>query len=147
MERMLKGNSEKAAACREQINEMIEQGAAIILLEEELAAWEGAYHYLPMVLVEGKKRFRVCFDGARSQCGYPSFNKHLYKGPDHFLNNLFGVLLGFCNGCVGGVADLKKFHNQIYLVNEDIHMQRFIWRDMNTEIALQFVSTTSALSQ
>ena len=53
------------------------------------------------------------------------------------MNNLLGVLTGFRNGRVGAAADLNKFHNQVYLVDEDVHMQRFFWRGMNTEIAPQ----------
>jgi hypothetical protein len=115
---------------------MVERGAAIQLSEEEISSWNGAYHYLPMVLVKGK-RYRICFDAARSQCGAPAFNKHLYKGPDRFVNNIAAVILGFRNGRYAAVADLSKFHNQIFLVEEDIHMQRFLWRGMNTDIPPQ----------
>ena len=137
LEKMLRANPEKAAEFCREIDEMVDRGAAIPLSEEELDTWDGAYHYLPMVLVKGKKRSRVCFDAARNQCGYPAFNKHLYKGPDRFLNNLLGVIIGFRNGRVGAAADLSKFHNQVYLVEEDVHMQRFYWRKMNKDIPPQ----------
>ena len=57
-------------------------------------------------------------------------NDCLYKGPDRFMNNLLSVSLGFRNGLVAAAADLSKFHNQVRLVPEDIHMQRFLWRDL-----------------
>ena len=136
LEKMLKRNPEKAAAFNREITDMVERGAAIQLSEEEISSWNGAYHYLPMVLVKGK-RYRICFDAARSQCGAPAFNKHLYKGPDRFVNNIAAVILGFRNGRYAAVADLSKFHNQIFLVEEDIHMQRFLWRGMNTDIPPQ----------
>ena len=73
------------------------------------------------------------FDAARRHGGYPSINDCLAKGPDNFMNNgVLPVLLGFRNGRVAAVADLKKFHNQVHLVKEDSHMQRFYWRDMKT---------------
>ena len=125
IERIARADPEKGKALCEQIEEMIASGTAILLTPEELEAWDGPYHFLPMVLVKGKKRYRVCFDAARSQCGYPPFNKHLHKGPDRFLNNLLSVILGFRNGRVGAAADLCKFHNQVYLVDDDVHMQRF----------------------
>ena len=134
IERIARSDPVKGEALSEQIEEMVSSGTAIQLSPEELEAWEGPYHFLPMVLVKGKKRYRVCFDAARSQCGYPPFNKHLHKGPDRFLNNLLGVILGFRNGRVGAAADLSKFHNQVYLVDDDVHMQRFYWRGMNTSV-------------
>ena len=140
VEKMLQSNPEKSAELCRQVDEMIESGVAIRLSEQEVKEWDGNYHYLPMVLVKGKKKFRVCFDASRSQCGYPAFNKHLYKGPDRFLNNLLSVTLGFRNGRVGAAADLTKFHNQVYLIPEDIHMQRFLWRNMNTDISPQVLA-------
>ena len=47
-------------------------------------------------------------------------------------NGVLPVLLGFRNGRVAAVADLCKFHNQVHLVREDVHMQRFYWRDLKT---------------
>ena len=60
-------------------------------------------------------------------------NDCLHKGPDRFLNNLLSVLLGFRNGRIGCAADISKFHNQVYLEEKDVHMQRFLWRKMKTE--------------
>ena len=114
----------------EEVHGMVERGAAILLSEEALQAWEGDFHYLPLVGVKGKKgSMRLCFDAARKQCGSPSMNDCLCKGPDRFLNNLLSVILGFRNGRVGCVADIRKFHNQVHLFPEDIHMQRFLWSD------------------
>ena len=120
---------------------MIESGTAILLSDKEVKEWDGNYHFLPIVLVRGKKRYRVCFDASRNQCGYPAFNKHLHKGPDRFLNNLLSVIIGFRNGRVGAAADLTKFHNQVHLVQEDVHMQRFLWRGLNIDIPPQVYAT------
>ena len=48
-----------------------------------------------------------------------------------------GVILDFCNGRVGCVADIKKFHNQVHLFPEDVHMQRFLWRNLNPDVPPQ----------
>ena len=119
----------------EQIQDMLDRGAAVVLSEEELESWGGDYHYLPIVAVKGKsgKSLRVCFDASRKQSGSPSMNDCLCKGPDRFVNDLLAVILGFRNGRVGCVADIKKFHNQVHLFPEDIHMQRFLWRDNPNE--------------
>ena len=84
---MLRKNSEKAQAISDQIKEMLERGAVIVLSDEDLRNWSGAYHFLPIVLVKGK-RWRITFDASRDQCGFPAFNKHLMKGPDRFVNNI-----------------------------------------------------------
>jgi hypothetical protein len=113
---------------------MIDRGAAAALTEKEIREWEGDYYYLPLVGVSVPgKWFRICFDASRRQCGGPSMNECLYKGPDRYLNNLMSVILGFRNGRVAAVADISKFHNQVHLVSEDVHMQRFLWRWMKTE--------------
>ena len=55
----------------DQIQDMINQKAAVILSKEELEAWEGDYLYLSLVGVQGKrgKAFRVCFDAATKTGG------------------------------------------------------------------------------
>ena len=58
-------------------------------------------------------------------------NDCVLKGPDRFVNNLLAVVIGFRNGRVGAAADIKKFHNQVYLIEKDIHMQRYLWRGMD----------------
>ena len=134
LEKSLLKNPALASEYCQQIQNMLDRGAAKVLSKEELNQWEGDYHYLPIVGVKTKgKPFRVCFDFARKQCGAPSFNDCLYKGPDRYVNNLLTVILGFRNGRVGCVADISKFHNQVHLVEEDVHMQRFLWRNMQTE--------------
>ena len=133
MEKSLLKRRELADEFCEQIQNMVTRGAAVVLSEKELRDWNGDHHYLPLVGVKGKKSLRVCFDFARRQCGAPSFNDCLDKGPDRFVNNLLAVILGFRNGRVGCVADIIKFHNQVHLVPEDIHMQRFLWRNMKTD--------------
>ena len=48
-------------------------------------------------------------------------------------NGVLPILLGFRNGRVAAVADIRKFHNQVFLTKEDTHMQRFLWRDLRTD--------------
>ena len=69
-------------------------------------------------------------------------NDCLYKGPDRFMNNLLSVCLGFRNGRVAAAADLSKFHNQVRLTPSDVHMQRFLWRDMHTDEAPRTYAVT-----
>ena len=133
LERRLAKDPELAEDFCKQVEEMISSERAIILSDEQLSAWEGDYYFLPIVAVKGKKKWlRLCHDASRRQGGYPSMNECLSKGPDRFLNSLPSVLIGFRNGRIGCVADIAKFHNKVYLVEKDIHMQRFLWRRMET---------------
>ena len=128
MEKRLSHDEELAQDFCDQIQAMIDRGAAVILSEDDISKWEGDYYYLALVGIKGKKKWlRICFDASRKQGGRLSMNDCLYKGPDRFMNNLLSVCLGFRNGRVAAAADLSKFHNQVRSVPADIHMQRFLW--------------------
>ena len=134
LEKYLQKNPDLAVDFRNQIDQMVERGAAVVLSDKQLQSWKGPYYYLPVLGVKGKKKqLRVVFDASRKQGGYPSLNDCLDKGPDRFLNSLLSVVLGFRNGRVGAVADIKKFHNCVKLFLPDIHMQRFLWRSLETD--------------
>ena len=133
IEKFLRKKPELALEFCEQVKAMVKRGAAVPLTRAEKERWTGDYHYLPMVGVKNKKGLRVCFDASRKQCGRESMNHFLYKGPDRFMNDLLSVLLCFRDGRVGCAADITKFHNQVHLVEEDQHMQRFKWRNMETD--------------
>ena len=132
LEKTLSKNKELADDFGKQIKDMVDRGAAVILSDEEVCAWEGDYYYLPMVAAKQKKWLRVCFDASRRQGRNPSLNDCLCKGPDRFINDLLAVIIGFRNGRVGAAADIFKFHNKVLLDTKDMHMQRFLWRDMDS---------------
>ena len=134
LEKRLLKDPELAQDFCSQIQDMVDRGVAVNLMEEELSAWKKDYYYLPLIGVKGKKKWlRVCFDASRRQGGCRSMNDCLYKGPDRFMNNLLSVIIGFRNGRIGCAADISKFHNQVHLVKIDVHMQRFLWRDMKLD--------------
>ena len=91
------------------------------------------YPHLAVRQMKKSTPVRLCFDASRRQNGFPSMNDCLYKGPDRFVNNLLAVLLGFRNGRVGCAADIAKFHNKVFLIEKDVHMQQFLWRDMELD--------------
>ena len=135
LERSLSRDPDLAADFNRQIEDMVERGAAVILSEEEILAWDGDYYILPMVGVKGKKKsLRVCFDASRRQGKNPSFNDCILKGPERFINNILSVIIGFRNGRVAAVADIAKFYNQVHLTEVDMHMQRFLWRNMKKDV-------------
>ena len=136
LERRLSKDKERADNFVDQIQAMVDRGSAIILSADQIERWKGDYYYIPLIGVQQPtKWFRICFDASRRQAGGPSLNECLYKGPDRYMNNLLSVIIGFRNGRVGAVADISKFHNQVHLCEEDIHMQRFLWRGMKTDEA------------
>ena len=62
-------------------------------------------------------------------------NQILAKGPDRFLNNLAGVIIGFRNGRVAAKGDVRKMYNAVVLEEEDCYVQCFLWRDMDDKKA------------
>ena len=136
LEKSLSRDLKLAAEFNHQIEEMVERGVAVILSDEDVKAWDGDYHFLPMVAVQHpSKKVRVCFDASRRRGNSPSLNDCLLKGPKRFINNILSVIIGFRNGRVGAVADIAKFYNQVHLTEPDIHMQRFLWRNMIKDVA------------
>ena len=129
MEKRLSHDEELA---RDQIQAMIDRGAAVILSEDDISKWEGAYYYLALVGIKGEKKWPR-FDASKKQVGRLSMNDYSYKGPDRVMNNLLSVCLGFRNGRVAAAADLSQCHNQVRLVPADVHMQRFLWGGMHKE--------------
>ena len=115
---------------------MVKRGAVVVMSEEEVSSWEGSYYYLPHLIALNPKKntpARLCFDASRRQGGRSSLNDCLYKGPDRYMNNLVVVILGFRWGRVGLLGDIKKFHNTVYLDEKDVHMQRFLWRNLKQD--------------
>ena len=136
LEKSLSRDPKLAEEFNRQIEAMVERGAAVVLTEEEIREWDGDYHLLPMVAVQNPKKWlRVCFDASRRRGKNPSLNDCLLKGPDRFINNILSVIIGFRNGRVGAVADIAKFYNQVHLTQADMHMQRFLWRNMDKDVA------------
>ena len=58
LERRLSKSPEQAQEWSEQIQAMVDRGAAIVLSDEEVEAWKGDYYFLALVGVKGKKGFR-----------------------------------------------------------------------------------------
>lgn len=124
--------------CMKQITDMMGRGHVVKLSPEEARAYSGTVHYIPHLLVHnpGSKTspVRIVFDASRpfSKDG-TSMNSCLAKGPDNYLNNLCGVLVSFRTLREAAKGDIRKFFNGVFLVIEDQHCQRFLWRNMETD--------------
>ena len=136
-EKTLQKKGHWAETYNQQIQDMISRGVARVVPMEELSDYSGHVNYLPHLAALNPRSqsipVRICFDASRSQGGAPSLNNILAKGPDRFLNNLAGVIIGFRNGRVASKGDVKKMYNCVRLVKEDAFMQCFLWRNLDVE--------------
>ena len=98
-EKTLQKKGHWAETYNQQIQDMISRGVARVVPMEELSDYSGHVNYLPHLAALNPRSqstpVRICFDASRSQGGAPSLNNILAKGPDRFLNNLAGVIVGF----------------------------------------------------
>ena len=58
-------------------------------------------------------------------------NDYWRKGPD-LLNDHFGVILRFREKVVAVTADISKMYHRVLIPEEDRHVHRFLWRNLET---------------
>jgi len=147
LEKSLLKNSKKAEMYNDAITEYERNGWARRLTNQELSTVRTPVYYLPHhgVYRPEKKStpLRVVFDPASPYQGV-SLNSLLHKGPC-LIGNLLGVLLRFREEPIAFVGDISKMFLQILLPDEDTHVHRFLWRDLDltrkpTVYALQRVT-------
>ena len=134
LERNLKKTPEKAEMYHKAVLQYEENGWARRLTEAELAADTKPVYFLPHHGVWRPDKIstplRVVFDPACQFQG-TCLNSFLYKGPG-LIGNLLGVLLRFREEKVGFMGDISKMFLQICLPESDTHVQRFLWRNLDT---------------
>ena len=134
-ERRLKQNQEHASAYCKQMDEMQELEFARKLTKEEIQSYEGPVHYIPhhAVVRPGNKStpVRIVFNASSNYQGHV-LNDYWMKGPD-LLNNLFGVILRFREKEVALVGDISKMYHRILIPEEDQHVHRYVWRNLETD--------------
>ena len=132
-ERRLMKNPEQGKAYCKQMEEMEDMKFARKLTKEEEKAHEGPVHYIPhhAILRPDKKStpVRIVFNSSSVYQGH-SLNDYWMKGPD-LLNNLFGVLLRFRERETALVGDISKMYHRILIPEQDQHVHRFLWRDLD----------------
>ena len=134
LEKSLSKNEEKARMYDQVLMQYAENNWAIPLSEEDLKVDRKPVYYLPHhgVYRPDKKStpLRVVFDPATPYHGM-SLNSFLFKGPG-LIGNLLGVLLRFREEQVAFSGDISKMFLQILLPEEDTHVHRFLWRNLDT---------------
>lgn len=134
-EKRLARNPDHAEAYGKQMTELVENGFARKLTEKEVTDYEGPIHYISHhAVLRPEKRstpVRIVFNASASYHGH-CLNDYWYKGPD-LLNDLLGVLLRFRMKEVGFCGDISKMYHRVAIPERDMHVHRYLWRDMQTE--------------
>ena len=74
---------------------------------------------------------RIVFNSSSVYQGH-ALNDYWLKGPD-LLNGLFGVVLGFREREVAVMGDISKMYHRVLIQEEDQHVHRYLWRNLETE--------------
>lgn len=109
------------------LSDVIAQGYAEVVPQEELEGTEGRIWYIPHhgVYHPKKNTLRVVFDCGAVYQGR-SLNSELLQGPD-LTNSLIGVLLRFRREPIALMADIRSMFHQVRVSKSDIDFLRFLW--------------------
>ena len=134
-ERRLLKNPEEAAAYNQKIIEMEEMNFARKLTEKEIEDHKGPVHYIAHHAVHRPDStstpVRIVFNSSSAYHGRV-LNDYWRKGPD-LLNDLFGIILRFREKEVAVTADISKMYHRVLIPEEDKHVHRFLWRNLETD--------------
>jgi len=133
-ERRLMKNADQAKLYDKQITEMETMGFARKLSKEEIESYKGHVHYIAhhAVIRPEKKStpVRIVFNSSSTYQGH-RLNDYWMKGPD-LLNSLFGVILRFRENDAAFTGDISKMYHRVLITEEDQHVHRFLWRNLET---------------
>ena len=133
-ERRLIKHPKHAAAYDKQMTEMDDMNYSRKLSEEELNNYKGPVHYVSHHEVlrpeKASTPLRIVFNSSAVYQGH-CLNDYWLKGPD-LLNSLFGVILRFRENEVAISGDISKMYHQVLIPQEDQHVHRFLWRNLDT---------------
>ena len=136
----------KAALFREQFNDYVNRGVFRLLSEEEMAAHKGPVFYVTYHEVEKEDStttpLRIVMNSSLKYKGR-SLNDILMKGPNT-LNDLFTIQLKFRCHVVPMVCDIKKMYHSIKTTNQELHLRRIVYRDLDTSKPVKTYGITTA---
>ena len=129
----LERNPEWRAIYEKQLTDLIDNGFAQEVSEDELGDWVkgGGKRYFianQMVLDEGNKSspVRCVFNSSQVFKGY-SLNNSWELGPD-MTGSLNGILVRFREGVVAAQGDIRKMYYAIRVKKEEEMMQLWLWK-------------------
>ena len=118
------------------IQDMFTRNVARKLSRYELASYKGPIHYIAHHAVwkpsSKTTPVRIVFNSSAHFKGH-ALNEYWAKGPNVFLNTLFGILIRFRENHVGFIGDVSKMYNSVRIKLLDQHCHRFLWRNMKFE--------------
>ena len=124
-----------AAAYNNKMIEMEKMNFSSKLTEKEIQDYKGPVHYIPHHSVHRPDStstpLRIVFNSSSSYKGH-GLNDYWPKGPD-LLNDLFGVVLRFRENKVAISADISKMYQRVLIPEDDKHVHRFLWRNLETD--------------
>ena len=136
VERKLTKNPEWIEKYQEQIDDLLDRKAARKLSQEELDSHVGPFFYVTHLIVVNPKStstpVRMVFNSSLKCQNGLSLNDCLAKGPDAYMNKLLGVLLRWREYKSAFIGDISKMFHAVGISQADMHMHRFLWRDMRT---------------
>ena len=119
----------------DQMKDMEDRGFSRKLSDKEVAEWKGPVHYFSHhAVVRPEKKYtpvRIVFNSSATFKGH-CLNDFWYKGPD-ILNSLLAVILRFRENAVAVCADIEKMYHMVAIPQIDLHVHRFLWRNLETE--------------
>ena len=127
LKRKFKKNESFYKEYKDFVNDVLAEGYAEVVPQEEKEGIKGRTWYIPHhgVFHPRKKTLRVVFDCGAEYQGV-SLNSELLQGPD-LTNSLVGVLLRFRSEPIALMADIKSMFYQVKVSKADIDFLRFLW--------------------
>ena len=109
------------------INDLLKQGYAVPVPEQDVHRSDGKVWYLPHhpVINPNKEKIRIIFDCA-AEYGGVSLNSRVRQGPD-LTNKLVGVLTRFRLNPIAIMADIQAMFHQVRVTRDDQDTLRFLW--------------------
>tara|TARA_B110001454_G_scaffold196478_1_gene199376 strand:- start:542 stop:6220 length:5679 start_codon:yes stop_codon:yes gene_type:complete len=146
-ERRLSKNEANSIQYCEQIEDMVQRGAARKLTDKEIRDYTGPVYYISHheILKPDSKSTpcRIVFNSSAKYMSH-TLNDYWAKGPD-LVNNLLGILLRFREERVAIAGDISKMYHTVKISELDQHTHRFLWRSMQTD-AKPSIYVVSAVS-
>ncbi|XP_062698986.1 uncharacterized protein LOC134284260 [Aedes albopictus] len=140
-ERRMNKDPDLQVSVQRQIKEYLENGYIHEATPHELeSADPKKVWYLPLGVVKNPKKpnkIRLVWDAA-AKVGGISLNTMLLKGPD-MLIPLASVLCGFRQYSIAVSGDLKQMFHQFRIRPQDVHSQRFLYREHPSKPVTTFV--------
>ena len=127
LKRKLSKDQESHQKYADRIKDLLEQGYAVPVPEQDSSRSDGRVWYLPHhpVINPNKEKIRIVFDCAAEYKGI-SLNSKVYQGPD-LTNKLVGVLTRFRLHSVAVMVDVQAMFHQVRVTHEDQDALRFLW--------------------